>query len=120
MLNEPAKDSDQKYGHKFPYFACEVLCSENVFLLEKYFEDVNKQEENREEDEHSDNHQEEANENNHQKLNIKEKYFDEEKGEEQEQSNEDKEQVGKEEKVNQNEEDGETNNNNGINYIIYL
>ncbi len=45
MLKEPPKDSDQKIGHKFPYFACEILCSENVFLLEKYFEDTNKHEE---------------------------------------------------------------------------
>ena len=44
ILEEPASDAEKKYYSKFPYFACEVLCSENVFLLEKYFEDSNKME----------------------------------------------------------------------------
>lgn len=42
ILKEPEPDCDREYGHKYPYFACEILCSENVFLLEKYFEDANR------------------------------------------------------------------------------
>jgi len=85
ILIEPPTDSNQKIGHKFPYYACEVLCSENVFLLEKYFEDINKTEEKDEEKEdgptsnrsgeHHDHNQENNTETSH-KVNLKEKYFD--------------------------------------------
>jgi len=57
ILQEPPKDCDKKYGHKFPYYACEILCSENVFLLEKYFEDGNKTERG---EEHSVDHNDES------------------------------------------------------------
>jgi len=62
ILKEPHKDSDIKSGYKFPYFACEILCSENVFLIEKYFEDSNKAEETKEGDDQSLDHHEDLEE----------------------------------------------------------
>ncbi len=93
ILKEPPQDSDQKVGHKFPYYACEILCSENVFLLEKYFEDVNKQEDNREGDDHSLDHHEENLDGveKSDQVNLKEKYFDEGKEETSEKKPEDEE-----------------------------
>jgi len=50
-LKEPnvSTEDEQKFGHKFPYFACEILCSDNTNILDKYFDD-NKQEESKEDD----------------------------------------------------------------------
>ena len=90
-LKEPNPDADKKLGHKFPYFACEILCSENVFILEKFFEDVNKHEgdedeshdgheqhhEKHHEEHHVEHHEDHHEEANQPKVSIKEKYFDE-------------------------------------------
>lgn len=77
MLKEPSKDCEHKIGHKFPYFSCEILCSENVFLLEKYFEDCNKQDDNKDEEENDHHHK--VDEDSHQKPSLKEKFFDDKK-----------------------------------------
>lgn len=36
---EPPVNSDHKWGHKFPFFACEVLCSQNTLILDMFFSD---------------------------------------------------------------------------------
>jgi hypothetical protein len=79
MLNEPVEDADQRVGHKFPYFACEILCSENVFLLEKYFDDINKVEEVKDDREDSLNGHQDDNIESNTKQSMKEKYLDENK-----------------------------------------
>jgi hypothetical protein len=56
VINEPLEDS-QKVGYKFPFNASEILCSENVFVIDKYFEDANRpieeDEKEREEEKHT-------------------------------------------------------------------
>jgi hypothetical protein len=47
VINESIED-DLKLGYKFPYNASEILCSENVFVIDKYFEDVIREEINNE------------------------------------------------------------------------
>ena len=37
----PSVDSDQKHGHKYPYNATEILCSDNIVLIEKIFNENN-------------------------------------------------------------------------------
>jgi hypothetical protein len=40
ISKEPSSD-DQKTGYKFPFNSSEILCSENVFVIDKFFEDLN-------------------------------------------------------------------------------
>jgi hypothetical protein len=47
IIKEPAEDN-HKLGHKFPFNASEILCSENVFVVEKFFEDVKTMDEDNE------------------------------------------------------------------------
>lgn len=79
ILIEPAADGNHKVGHKFPYFACEILCSENSSLLEKFFEDASEvvEEEVHTEEVTNDHLNENTEATN--KTNIKEKYFEETK-----------------------------------------
>ena len=37
----PSVDSDQKHGHKYPFNATEILCSDNIILIEKIFNENN-------------------------------------------------------------------------------
>lgn len=39
ISNEPKNENDHKLGYKFPYFASEILSSENVFIIDKFFEE---------------------------------------------------------------------------------
>jgi len=36
---EPPENSDHNRGHKFPFYACEVLCSQNPNIMDKFFSD---------------------------------------------------------------------------------
>jgi hypothetical protein len=36
---EPPENSDHNRGHKFPFYACEVLCSQNPNIIDKFFSD---------------------------------------------------------------------------------
>jgi hypothetical protein len=36
---EPKNENEHKLGYKFPYFASEILASENVFIIDKFFEE---------------------------------------------------------------------------------
>ncbi len=38
IIKEPEVD-DKKIGYKYPYNACEILCSESVFIIDKFFEE---------------------------------------------------------------------------------
>lgn len=55
IIKEPLED-DQKKGHKFPFFACEILCSDNPNLLKNIFdENKNNEEEEYEDDDNKEN-----------------------------------------------------------------
>lgn len=43
---EPCEDADKKLGYKFPYNACDILSSENLAIIEKFFE-VEEEKENK-------------------------------------------------------------------------
>lgn len=49
ILKEPLED-EHKRGHKFPFNACEILCSENQSILGKIFDDHKNEEEDEDED----------------------------------------------------------------------
>lgn len=36
---EPVDENDHKSSYKYPYFASEILASENVFIIDKFFEE---------------------------------------------------------------------------------
>jgi hypothetical protein len=44
VIKEPINDEPKK-GHKYPFNSCEVLCSQNVFLVDKYFENISEDDE---------------------------------------------------------------------------
>ncbi len=44
IIQEPSTD-DYNIGYKFPFNACEVLCSENVYVINKLFENSSKKDE---------------------------------------------------------------------------
>jgi hypothetical protein len=44
IIKEPTSE-DHNIGYKFPFNACEVLCSENVYVINKLLENSNKKEE---------------------------------------------------------------------------
>lgn len=44
IIKEPSTD-DHNIGYKFPFNACEVLCSENVYVINKLFENSTKKDE---------------------------------------------------------------------------
>ena len=116
---------DQKHGHKYPFNATEILCSENIILIEKIFNESNLEtshEENNEKKDKSEN--EEDNEEEilpvalddddlNKKENIEndeEKKEDEKKEEkkeekENEKKEDDKKEEKKEEKENEKKED---------------
>ena len=50
VLIEPSED-DHRKGHKFPFLACEILCSENPVLLKNIFDESKPGEEEEEDDE---------------------------------------------------------------------
>ena len=58
----PSVDSDQKHGHKYPFNATEILCSDNIILIEKIFNENNPEssqnEENNEKKEKAENEEE--------------------------------------------------------------
>ena len=37
ILKEPDENSEFKFKYKFPFNACEILCSENGYLIELFF-----------------------------------------------------------------------------------
>ena len=39
ITTEPLNEMDQKSSFKFPYFSSEILTSENVFIIDKFFEE---------------------------------------------------------------------------------
>lgn len=41
IIKEPTVD-EFKIGYKYPFNSSEILCSENVFVIDKFFEDANK------------------------------------------------------------------------------
>ena len=43
IVNEPQSD-ERKIGYLFPFNACEILCSENVYVLNKIFDNSNQKE----------------------------------------------------------------------------
>ena len=47
IIKEPTED-EHKRGHKFPFNACEILCSENQSILGKIFDDKKEDEEDEE------------------------------------------------------------------------
>lgn len=50
ILKEPS-DDDQKKGHKFPFLACEIICSENPSIIKNIFDENKNVEEDEEEEE---------------------------------------------------------------------
>ena len=42
VIQEPINDDDKKIGFKYPFNACDILCSENLAIIDKFFdEDLN-------------------------------------------------------------------------------
>jgi len=40
---EPSEDADKNVGYKFPFNACEILSSENLAIIDKFFEEDEKE-----------------------------------------------------------------------------
>ena len=125
----PSVDSDQKHGHKYPFNATEILCSDNIILIEKIFnennpessqnEEINEKKEKAENEEENDeeilpvavddendvnkeeNNKDSKNENNEEKKEDEKK--EEEKKEEEKKDEEKKEEEKKDEEKKEDE-----------------